>query len=113
MDGPPTLTLCLEPIYDDLMSRPPAKRSNNIVSKAMLIKIGLTGAYVSIIFLCQYIFNFLGATTDQMSTVLFTLFALFQLFNAFNCHEFHSVSIFKHLLKNKIMLFVITITFVL
>jgi hypothetical protein len=30
MDGPPALTLGLEPIYDDLMSRPPTKRSENI-----------------------------------------------------------------------------------
>jgi Ca2+-transporting ATPase len=113
MDGPPALTLGLEPIYDDLMSRSPTKRSDNIVSKAMLTRIGLTGAYISTIFLCQYTFNFLEATEEQMSTVLFTLFALFQLFNAFNCRELHSVSIFKHLLKNKIMLLIITITFVL
>jgi Ca2+-transporting ATPase len=113
MGGPPALTLGLEPIYDDLMSRPPTKRSDNIVSKAMLIRIGLTGAYISIIFLCQYTFNFLGATTEQMPTVLFTLFALFQLFNSFNCRELHSVSIFNHLLKNKIMLLVITVTFIL
>jgi len=113
MDGPPALTLGLEPIYDDLMSRPPTKRSDNIVSKVMLIKIGLTGVYISIVFLCQYIFNFLNASTEQMPTVLFTLFALFQLFNAFNCRELYSVSIFKNLFKNKIMLIVVTITFVL
>lgn len=113
MDGPPALTLGLEPVYDDLMSRKPTKRNDNIVSKAMFLRIGLTGAYISIVFLCQYVFNFLGATEEQMPTVLFTLFALFQLFNAFNCRELHTVSIFKHLLKNKIMLLVITITFIL
>lgn len=113
MDGPPALTLGLEPIYDDLMCRKPTKRSDNIVSKDMLTKIGLSGAYISIIFLCQYTFNFLYATEDQMTTVLFTLFALFQLFNAFNCRELHSVSIFKHFFKNKIMLLVIAITFLL
>lgn len=113
MDGPPALTLGLEPVYDDLMSRQPTKRNDNIVSKAMLLRIGLTGAYISVIFLSQYRLNFLGVTKEQIPTVLFTLFALFQLFNAFNCRELHSVSIFKHLLKNKIMLIVITITFVL
>lgn len=113
MDGPPALTLGLEPTYDDLMNRPPTKRSDNIVSKGMLTRIGFTGTYISTIFLCQYLFNFLGATEDQMTTVLFTLFALFQLFNAFNCRELHSISIFKHILENKIMLLVISITFVL
>lgn len=113
MDGPPALTLGLEPIYDDLMNRPPTGRSDNIISKTMFLRIGLTGIYISVIFLCQYIFNFLGATDQEMNTVLFTLFALFQLFNAFNCRELHAISIFKHLFQNRIMLLVISITFLL
>lgn len=113
MDGPPALTLGLEPIYDDLMSRRPTRRSDNILSRTMLTRIGLTGLYVSVIFLCQYVFNFLGATETETTTVLFTLFALFQLFNAFNCRELHTTSIFKHLFQNRIMLIVISITFIL
>lgn len=113
MDGPPALTLGLEPIYDDLMSRQPTRRNETIVSKPMLLRIGLTGGYMSVIFLCQYAFNFLGAAPEQMTTVLFTLFTLFQLFNAFNCRELHTISIFKHLLKNRLMLLVISITFIL
>ena len=58
-------------------------------------------------------FNFLGAADQEMTTVLFTLFALFQLFNAFNCRELYATSIFKHILKNRIMLLVISITFLL
>ncbi|MFV0400784.1 MAG: calcium-translocating P-type ATPase, PMCA-type [Oscillospiraceae bacterium] len=113
MDGPPALTLGLEPNYEDLMSRPPTKRNESIVSKPMLGRIAITGVYISVVFLCQYIFNFLGATEAQMPTVLFTLFALFQLFNAFNCRELHSTSIFKNLLKNKLMLLVVGCTFLL
>lgn len=113
MDGPPALTLGLEPIHDDLMKQPPVKRSENILSKSMLIRIGVTGLYMSVVFLLQYTCNFLGATEEQMLTVLFTLFALFQLFNAFNCRELHSESIFKNLLKNKLMLLIISITFIL
>lgn len=113
MDGPPALTLGLEPNYDDLMARPPTKRNESIVSKTMLGRIAVVGIYISIVFLCQYVFNFLGATEAQMPTVLFTLFALFQLFNAFNCRELHSVSIFKNLFKNKIMLLVVGCTFIL
>ncbi len=113
MDGPPALTLGLEPITDDLMKQQPVKRSDNILSKTMLIKIGITGLYISIVFLLQYTVNFLGAAAEQVPTVLFTLFALFQLFNAFNCRELHEVSIFKNLLKNKLMLVVISVTFLL
>lgn len=68
---------------------------------------------MSIVFLCQYRLNFLGAAQNEMRTVLFTLFVLFQLFNAFNCRELHDQTIFKHLFKNKLMLGVVGCTFVL
>lgn len=113
MDGPPALTLGLEPNYSDLMSRKPTDRAENIISKNMFIRIFTTGIYVSIVFLCQYHFNFLGAAPDEMGTVLFTLFVLFQLFNAFNCRELHTESIFKHLFKNKLMLGVVGLAFAL
>lgn len=113
MDGPPALTLGLEPNYADLMNRRPTKRGENIISKVMLARIAITGTYMSVIFLAQYVFNFLGAPAEQMRTVLFTLFVLFQLFNAFNCRELYSESIFKHLLKNKMMLLIVSCTFIL
>lgn len=113
MDGPPALTLGLEPNYDDLMSRRPTRRGESIVSRVMLGRIALTGVFMSAVFLLQYRFNFLDAPVAQQPTVLFTLFVLFQLFNAFNCRELHSASIFKHLLKNKLMLLVVGCTFAL
>lgn len=113
MDGPPALSLGLEPNYKDLMKRKPTRRGENIISKTMLLRIILIGSYISIVFLCQYLFNFLDANAEEQSTVLFTLFVLFQLFNSFNCRELHSQSIFKHITKNKIMLVVVTITFIL
>lgn len=113
MDGPPALTLGLEPNYADLMNREPTRRDESIISKVMMGRIAVTGVYMSTIFLAQYVFNFLNAPAEQMTTVLFTLFVLFQLFNAFNCRELHSESIFRHLLKNKLMLLVVGATFVL
>lgn len=113
MDGPPALTLGLEPNYKDLMSRTPTKRNENIISKPMFARIFITGTLMSIVFLCQYVFNFLQVEESQQLTVLFTMFVLFQLFNSFNCRELHSESIFKHLLKNKLMLIVVGTTFVL
>ncbi len=113
MDGPPALTLGLEPNYEDLMSRIPTKRDESIISKNMLIRIVITGVYMSIIFLCQYVFNFLNVSQSEMPTVLFTMFVLFQLFNAFNCRELHDGSIFKNLFKNKIMLITVGCTFLL
>jgi Ca2+-transporting ATPase len=111
MDGPPALTLGLEPIHNDLMKRPPIKRSENILSRPLVARIGLTGLYISIVFLLQYAFNFLNVSADQMGTVLFTMFALFQLFNAFNCRQLQSDSIAKNFFKNRLMIAVTACTF--
>lgn len=113
MDGPPALTLGLEPIHDDLMKQSPVKRSDNILSKTLLARIFITGFYVSVVCLLQYKLNFLSATEAEKSTVIFTLFALFQLFNAFNCRELHDQSILKNLFTNKLMLLIVGITFAL
>jgi len=113
MDGPPALTLGLEPIHGDLMKRPPVKRSENIISRPLLVRTGLTGLYISVVFLLQYACNFLGVSPDQQQTVLFTMFALFQLFNAFNCRELSRQSIFKNFLKNRLMLAVTGLTFLI
>jgi Ca2+-transporting ATPase len=113
MDGPPALTLGLEPNYSDLMTRRPTRRNESILSRIMLTRIGVTGLYMSLIFLAQYRVNFLGAAAGEEHTVLFTLFVMFQLFNAFNCRELHDQSIFKHLLANKLMLAVVGCTFLI
>lgn len=113
MDGPPALTLGLEPIREDLMGREPTKRNANIVTKGMLRRIVINGVFISLVFLGQHIFNFMGATKEQMPTVLFTMFVVFQLFNAFNSRELTNTSIFKNISNNKVMLVVFLVTFTL
>ena len=110
MDGPPALALGLEPIHGDLMKRPPTKRSEDILSRPLLMKIGLTGLYISVVTLLQHKFDFLGAGEEYAPTVLFTMFAMFALLNAFNSREIYTTTIFKHFLKNRLMLVVTGIT---
>lgn len=113
MDGPPAVALGLEPVRGDLMNRKPVQRNSSIVSKFMLQKIIVNALFISVIFLSQLQWNFLGASAEEMPTVLFALFALFQLFNSFNCRELEHTSIFKNFHKNKLMLIIVSITFVL
>jgi Ca2+-transporting ATPase len=113
MDGPPALTLGLEPAKDDLMKRPPVKRTENILTTPLIIRVALTGFYISAVVLLQNMFNFLGVDDSQMSTVSFGLLSLFLLFNAFNCRELGTGSIFPSFMKNKPMLLVTAITMVL
>ena len=113
MDGPPALTLGLEPIRGGLMKRKPTKRDDSIITKPMLGRIVFTGVFISAVFMAQHYWNFLGGTQEQQATILFTLFVSTQLFNAFNCRELAGDSIFENLLKNKIMLVTFALTFAL
>jgi len=111
MDGPPALTLGLEPIREDLMERQPIARDSNIVSKSMLFRIAVNGVFISTVIMSQNIWNFMGASPEQLTTVLFTMFVIFQLFNAFNARELTDASIFRNLTNNKLMVLVFGLTF--
>ena len=113
MDGPPALTLGLEPIRDDLMNRQPISRDSNIVSKGMLSRIACNGIFVSIIFMMQALFNILGGTEGEQYTILFTLFVVMHLFNAFNSRELTDTSVFSNFFSNRLMLLVFGLTFLL
>ena len=113
MDGPPAVTLGLEPIRPDLLKHKPTRRNENIISKKMLLRIFVNGIFISVIFMLQHFKNFLGAAPEEEATVLFTLFVLFQLFNAFNCRELDDTPMFKNLLKNKLMLGVFFLVLIL
>lgn len=113
MDGPPALTLGLEPIRSNLMEQKPTRRDASIVSKGMLSRIVINGLYISVVFMAQHWTNFLGGRPEELPTILFTLFVIFQLFNAFNSRELTNTSIFKNFRSNKLMLGVFAITFVL
>lgn len=113
MDGPPALTLGLESRGRELLKDSPVKRSDDIVSKKMLLRIVIHASFMCAVLLMQYKLDFLGVGERQMKTVLFSLFILFQLFNAFNARELGATSVFKNLKSNKPMLVVFFITFVL
>lgn len=111
MDGPPALTLGLEPIQNNLMDRKPTPRGESIVSKSMLFSIAVNGLFISAVFMLQHFKNFIGGTAEQLPTILFTLFVVFQLFNAFNSRVLSNESMFKGLGKNKLMIAVFLLTF--
>ncbi|MEA5074551.1 MAG: cation-translocating P-type ATPase [Eubacterium aggregans] len=113
MDGPPALTLGLEPIREDLLGRRPIPRDASIVNGSMMTRIASNAVYVSIIFMLQALFNILGGTPGEQYTILFTLFVVMHLFNAFNSRELTPTSIFKNFFNNRLMLLVFGLTFLL
>jgi Ca2+-transporting ATPase len=111
MDGPPALTLGLEPMRGDLMKRKPVERGASLVTRRMFIRIAVNGLYIALMLILQAKTTFLGISGEREKTALFTLFVVFQLFNAFNARELGNDSAFATLLKNKPMLIVMLITF--
>ena len=113
MDGPPALTLGLEPIRDDLMSRQPIPRNASIITKDMLFRIISNGAFIIGALLLLMKTHLLGGTLAQQSTIVFSVFVLFQLWNAFNCREFGTSSVITNWFKNKTMVGVVAVTFLI
>ncbi len=113
MDGPPALTLGLEKPDSLVLDRPPVKRSSPLVDKFTLIKILLTGAFISSVCLLQYAFNFLCVDKSEILASVFTLFVSFQLFNAFNARSVGKKSVFSGIKENKIMPITFGATFLL
>jgi Ca2+-transporting ATPase len=111
MDGPPALTLGLEPPREHLLEKQPIKRNASIVTKDMLFKILTNGLFIVTALLMLMETQALGGTDAQQSTIVFTSFVLFQLWNAFNSREFGVTSIFPNLLRNKVMVGVVFLTF--
>lgn len=103
MDGPPALTLGLEPPDRRAMKSPPVKRDAGIINAAAAIKIAFNGIFIGGAMTLQFLYNFMRVSEAEKSGATFTLFILFQLVNAFNCREAGAESILKSAGKNKIM----------
>lgn len=118
MDGPPALSLGLEPVRDAVLSRKPTNRNASIITKQMLKSMIFNALYITGIIMIQMKFDILGAGfpkegvtgANEMQTVLFAVFAFSALFNAFNCREFGTDSILPNITKNTIFLKIIAAT---
>lgn len=103
MDGPPALTLGLEPPDKRVMQSPPVKRDAGIIGATAAFRIAFNGIFIGGVMAFQFLYNFMGVSEIEKSGATFTTFILFQLVNAFNCREAGSASILKSAGKNKIM----------
>ena len=111
MDGPPALTLGLEKGGPEVLKHKPVKRTDEILTKKMTIRVVVQGAYMATIIILEYLFDFLRAGRELFPTTLFCMFVMFQLFNAFNCRKLSGESIFESIGNNKLMLVVFGVTF--
>ena len=90
MDGPPAMTLGIEPARPGIMGDKPRSQRAQILDRARLLRLVLYGLtmMVGTLFMFQY-----GLAKDGQPyalTLAFTTFVLFQFFNVFNARSEHS-----------------------
>ena len=96
MDGPPAQSLGVEKVDPDVMNRPPRKRSDPVLTRALLMRVLQSAAIIMVGTLIIYRREMLadGQVTRRDTTMTFTCFVFFDLFNALGCRS-ESKSIFR------------------
>ena len=91
MDGPPAMTLGLEPAKSDIMSQKPRPRDADVLTGARMLRLGLYGLTMAAGTLLAYAWGHRQGGHAYATTLAFTTFVLFQFFNIFNARaEFRS-----------------------
>jgi Ca2+-transporting ATPase len=100
MDTFAAIALCSEPPRANLMRKPPKKRDENILTRAMLGNIFVTAAFFVVVMIglllgMQHLGWFAGTgpqardfpLTLRQVTVFFTVYVFFQIWNQINCRS--------------------------
>lgn len=102
MDGPPAMTLGVEPARPGIMRDRPRDRDAAILSGQRLWRIGLYGLTMAAGTLSVYAWAMAGdpANTTRAMTLAFTTFVLFQFFNIFNARAEHGSAFNRQFFRN-------------
>lgn len=84
MDGPPAMTLGVEPARPGIMHERPRSSDTAILSTSRLARIALYGLTMAVGTLGIYAWGLQHADAAKATTLAFTTFVLFQFFNIFN-----------------------------
>jgi Ca2+-transporting ATPase len=128
MDTFAAIALCSEPPRPGLLSVPPKRRNESIVTRAMLWNIGITGAFFVVVMIALLVGMQHGGwftdATDLKSkefpelsyrqvTIFFTVYVFFQVWNQINCRSLDpKESGFRGLFANPIFLMIASLTVV-
>ncbi len=84
MDGPPAMTLGVEPARDGIMQDKPRTADAAILTGRRLARVALYGLIMAVGTLTAYAWGHTHGGHDYAVTLAFTTFVLFQFFNIFN-----------------------------
>ncbi|KID77025.1 calcium-transporting ATPase type 2C member 1, partial [Metarhizium brunneum ARSEF 3297] len=96
MDGPPAQSLGVEKVDPDVMNRPPRRRNDAVLTRAVLMRVLTSAVIIMIGTMLIYRHEMLadGQVTRRDTTMTFTCFVFFDMFNALSCRS-ESKSIFR------------------
>ncbi|GAO14004.1 hypothetical protein UVI_02035570 [Ustilaginoidea virens] len=96
MDGPPAQSLGVEKVDPDVMNRPPRRRNDAVLTKAVLMRVLTSATFIMIGTMIIYSRERLadGQVTRRDTTMTFTCFVFFDMFNALSCRS-ESKSFFR------------------
>ncbi|KAF4123983.1 P-type Ca2+ transporter type 2C [Geosmithia morbida] len=95
MDGPPAQSLGVEKVDPDVMNRPPRRRDDPVLTKALVTRVLTSAAIIMVGTMFVYSREMLdGQVTRRDTTMTFTCFVFFDMFNALACRS-ESKSILK------------------
>ncbi|KAK1726239.1 hypothetical protein CaCOL14_002705 [Colletotrichum acutatum] len=89
MDGPPAQSLGVESVDADVMNRPPRKRNDAVLTRALLYRV-MTSAFIimagtMLVYRREMLAD--GEVNRRDTTMTFTCFVLFDMFNAMACRS--------------------------
>ncbi|CAI6052377.1 hypothetical protein V2G26_014220 [Clonostachys chloroleuca] len=96
MDGPPAQSLGVEKVDPDVMNRPPRKRNDPVLTKALIRRVLSSATIITLGTMLIYSREMLadGQVTRRDTTMTFTCFVFFDMFNALSCRS-ESKSVFR------------------
>lgn len=108
MDGPPAQSLGVEPVDKDVMTQPPRKATDKMISMTLLTRI-VTSAII-IVSGTLWVFQRElqdGIITPRDTTMTFTCFVLFDMFNALTCRSLSKSVITMGVFTNRMFLYAV------
>ncbi|PFH60195.1 hypothetical protein XA68_11324 [Ophiocordyceps unilateralis] len=89
MDGPPAQSLGVEKVDADVMNRPPRKRNDSVLTRAVLTRVLTSASIIMVGTMLVYSNEMLadGQVTRRDTTMTFTCFVFFDMFNALSCRS--------------------------
>jgi Ca2+-transporting ATPase len=108
-DSFPALALGVEPVDEDILSRPPRKKNEGLFSDGLVYKIGFEGLLVGLISLGIFLFS-MQYGLEIARTMTFLTLAFSQLVHSFNVRSDESIIFVKGLFTNKYSIYALLIS---